>query len=64
MKRGIRVIIENDIILFSKIISASKLIKGGAAILAEIVINQHNAMVGDKISIPLLMRSLRENVFS
>lgn len=56
--------IENDIILEISTNSARRLIKGGAAILAEIVTNQHNAILGVSNNIPLLINSLREKVFS
>lgn len=45
-------------------ISDRRLMVGGAAIFAAIMVNHHNVMDGDKIKSPLLIRSLRDIVFS
>lgn len=55
---------ENAIALEIKIISLTKLIKGGAAIFPAIIKNHHKAIDGATIVIPVLSKSLREWVFS
>lgn len=52
MRRGRALILEYDIILVISVISANRLIKGGAAMLAAIIKNHHMAIVGEIISSP------------
>lgn len=57
-------IVEYVMILVIRVISASRLINGGAAMLAAIIRNHHMAIVGEIRRSPWFVRSLREKVFS
>lgn len=46
------------------IISERRLIEGGAAMFAAIMVNHHKVIEGVRVSMPLLIRSLRDRVFS
>jgi hypothetical protein len=59
-----RMINLKEITLWSNIISASRLIEGGALILAERARNHHSAIEGEMNNIPLLIIRFREPVFS
>lgn len=45
-------------------ISERRLMEGGAAMFAAIMVNHHSVIEGVRISMPLLIRSLRDMVFS
>ena len=65
VRKEIRANIPAKIVQYERIpvmsmISASRLIEGGAAMFAAIRRNHHNAIAGNRGNSPLLMRSLRE----
>lgn len=61
---GNMVFIENDTILEIRVISASRLIKGGLPMFAATIINHHIVILGDIDISPAFIIVERDNVFS